>query len=90
MMLVKSLETRRRQEERERKRLEQRAEKMASRERKEEQRRAELEVLRELRKPADDMALLATPGNIKPIHDVQYSVKHYGSMTFQNINLSQH
>lgn len=62
MMLVKALETRRRQEERERKRLEQRAEKLASRERKEEQRRAEMEVLRELRKPADDMALMATPG----------------------------
>jgi hypothetical protein len=62
MVLVKSLETRRRHEEREKRRLEQRAEKQASRERREEQRRAEIEILRELRKPAEDMALFATPG----------------------------
>ncbi|XP_067003297.2 bromodomain adjacent to zinc finger domain protein 2B isoform X3 [Anabrus simplex] len=57
MMLVKALESRKRLEERERKRQEMRAEKMASKERKMEQRRMELELVRELRKPVEDMEL---------------------------------
>ncbi|CAG2054337.1 unnamed protein product [Timema podura] len=57
MMLVKTLECRKRLEERERKRQEMRAEKLASKERKIEQRRIELELVKELRKPAEDMEL---------------------------------
>lgn len=57
MLLVKALEARKRQEERERKRQEVRAEKIASKERKLEQRRIELELVRELRKPVEDMEL---------------------------------
>lgn len=57
MVLVKALETRKRLEERERKRQEVRAEKMASKERRMEQRRIELELVRELRKPVEDMEI---------------------------------
>jgi hypothetical protein len=57
MVLVKALEARKRLEERERKRQEVRAEKMASKERKMEQRRIELELVRELRKPIEDMEI---------------------------------
>jgi hypothetical protein len=57
MVLVKALEARKRLEERERKRQEVRAEKMASKERKLEQRRIELELVRELRKPVEDMEI---------------------------------
>ena len=57
MVLVKALESRKRLEERERKRQEARAEKMASKERRLEQRRIELELLRELRRPVEDMEL---------------------------------
>jgi hypothetical protein len=57
MVLVKALEARKRLEERERKRQEVRAEKMASKERKMEQRRIELELVRELRKPVEDMEI---------------------------------
>ncbi|KAJ9583619.1 hypothetical protein L9F63_022042, partial [Diploptera punctata] len=57
MVLVKALESRKRLEERERKRQEMRAEKMASKERRMEQRRIELELIRELRKPIEDMEI---------------------------------
>ncbi|CAB0005608.1 unnamed protein product [Nesidiocoris tenuis] len=57
MALVKALEVRKRMEEREKKRLEQRAEKIASREKRIEQRKVEVELLRELRKPVEDMEL---------------------------------
>lgn len=57
MTLVRSLENRKRLEERERKRLEARAEKIASREKKLEQRRLDVELLTEIRKPVEDMEL---------------------------------
>lgn len=57
MGLVRALETRKRVEERERKRIELRAEKIARQERKLEQRRVELEILKELRRPIEDMEL---------------------------------
>lgn len=57
MGLVKALEIRKRHEEREKKRLEQRAEKLATREKRLEQRRIDIELLRELRKPVEDMEL---------------------------------
>lgn len=57
MTLVRALETRKRIEERERKRIELRAEKIAKQEKKMEQRRMELELLKELRKPIEDMEL---------------------------------
>ncbi|XP_014245152.1 bromodomain adjacent to zinc finger domain protein 2B-like isoform X4 [Cimex lectularius] len=57
MGLVKALEIRKRMEEREKKRLEQRAEKLATREKRIEQRKIEVELLRELRKPVEDMEL---------------------------------
>ena len=62
MVLVKALEARKRLEERERKRQEVRAEKIASKERRMEQRRIELELVRELRKPIEDMEIT---GNLK-------------------------
>lgn len=57
MALVRSLENRKRLEERERKRLEARAEKLANREKKLEQRRVDVELLAEIRKPVEDMEL---------------------------------
>lgn len=57
MTLVRSLENRKRLEERERKRLEARAEKLANREKKLEQRRIDVELLTEIRKPVEDMEL---------------------------------
>lgn len=57
MALVRSLENRKRLEERERKRLEARAEKLANREKKLEQRRIDVELLTEIRKPVEDMEL---------------------------------
>lgn len=57
MTLVKALEARKKIEERERKRQEARAEKLASRERRLEQRRIEVELLQEIRKPVEDMEL---------------------------------
>lgn len=57
MTLVRALENRKRIEERERKRIELRAEKIAKHERKLEQRRIELELLKELRRPTEDMEL---------------------------------
>lgn len=57
MGLVKALEVRKRLEEREKKRLEQRAEKLATREKRIEQRKVEVELLRELRRPVEDMEL---------------------------------
>lgn len=57
MTLVKSLETRKKQEEKEKRRLEVRAEKMATREKRMEQRRIEMDLLKEIRKPVEDMEL---------------------------------
>lgn len=57
MILVRALENRKRIEERERKRIELRAEKIAKHEKKLEQRRIELELLKELRRPTEDMEL---------------------------------
>ncbi|XP_071440826.1 bromodomain adjacent to zinc finger domain protein 2A-like isoform X2 [Hetaerina americana] len=57
MLLVKALEGRKRLEERERRRQEVRAEKVASRERRAERRRVEMELVRELKKPVDDLQL---------------------------------
>lgn len=57
MILVRALENRKRIEERERKRIELRAEKIAKHEKRLEQRRIELELLKELRRPTEDMEL---------------------------------
>ncbi|GIY81667.1 bromodomain adjacent to zinc finger domain protein 2A [Caerostris darwini] len=57
MILVRALENRKKQEERERKREEILFEKRINREKKMEQRRIELDYLRELKKPVDDMML---------------------------------
>ncbi|KFM75592.1 Bromodomain adjacent to zinc finger domain protein 2B, partial [Stegodyphus mimosarum] len=57
MILVRALENRKKQEERERKREEILFEKRINREKKMEQRRMELDYLRELKKPVDDMML---------------------------------
>nr|XP_024218419.1 bromodomain adjacent to zinc finger domain protein 2B isoform X4 [Halyomorpha halys] len=67
MGLVKALEVRKRLEEREKKRLEQRAEKLATREKRIEQRKVEVELLRELRRPVEDMEL----NEIKPLPDLE-------------------
>ncbi|XP_071035935.1 bromodomain adjacent to zinc finger domain protein 2B isoform X6 [Parasteatoda tepidariorum] len=57
MILVRALENRKKQEERERKREEILFEKRVNKEKKMEQRRMELDYLRELKKPVDDMML---------------------------------
>lgn len=57
MALVKSLENRRKLEERERKKQQLLAEKQANKEKKLEQRRQELEILAEIRKPCEDLEL---------------------------------
>ena len=58
MVLVKALESRKRQEERERKKEELKAEKKAEKERREKDRLAEIEMLNELRKPIEDMCII--------------------------------
>lgn len=61
MALVKALESRRKLEERERKKQQVLAEKQASKEKKLEQRRVEMEILTELRKPCEDLELNQKP-----------------------------
>lgn len=61
MSLVKALESRRKLEERERKKQQVLAEKQANKEKKLEQRRIEMEILAELRKPCEDLELDQTP-----------------------------
>lgn len=69
MALVKSLEVRKKHEEREKRRLEVKAEKMASREKRIEQRRIEMDLLSEIRKPVEDMEL---PGITKDVFVFEY------------------
>lgn len=57
MSLVKSLEVRKRQEDKEKRRLEVRAEKIASREKRIEQKKLEMDLFAELSKPVEDMEL---------------------------------
>lgn len=57
MALIKALENRRKMEEREKKRLEARAERIASKEKRVEQRRIELELVELIRKPVEDTEL---------------------------------
>ncbi|XP_011493798.1 PREDICTED: bromodomain adjacent to zinc finger domain protein 2B [Ceratosolen solmsi marchali] len=57
MALIRALENRRKMEEREKKRLEARAERIASKEKRAEQRRIELELVEQIRKPVEDMEL---------------------------------
>lgn len=57
MALIRALENRRRMEEREKKRLEAKAEKIASKEKRAEQRRLEMELVEQIRKPVEDMEL---------------------------------
>lgn len=57
MALVRALENRRRMEEREKKRLEARAERIANKEKRAEQRKIELELVEQIRKPVEDMEL---------------------------------
>lgn len=61
MALVKSLENRRKLEEREKKKQQLLAEKQANKEKKLEQRRIDLEILAELRKPCEDLELEQKP-----------------------------
>lgn len=69
MALVKSLEARKRLEERERKKQQALLEKQATKERRLEQRRQEMEILAELRKPCDDMELSCTENSQLPRYD---------------------
>ncbi|KZC10878.1 Bromodomain adjacent to zinc finger domain protein 2B [Dufourea novaeangliae] len=57
MALVRALENRRKMEEREKKRLEARAERIASKEKRAEQRKMEMELIEQIRKPVEDMEL---------------------------------
>ncbi|KYN26745.1 Bromodomain adjacent to zinc finger domain protein 2B [Trachymyrmex cornetzi] len=57
MALVRALENRRKMEEKEKKRLEARAERIATKEKRAEQRRVELELIEQIRKPVEDMEL---------------------------------
>ncbi|XP_043499338.1 bromodomain adjacent to zinc finger domain protein 2B-like isoform X8 [Polistes fuscatus] len=57
MALVRALENRRKMEEREKKRLEARAERIATKEKRAEQRKIELELVEQIRKPVEDMEL---------------------------------
>ncbi|CAB0030639.1 unnamed protein product [Trichogramma brassicae] len=57
MTLIRALENRRKMEEREKKRLEARAERIAQKERRAEQRRLELELVEQIRKPVEDTEL---------------------------------
>lgn len=61
MALVKSLENRRKLEERERKKQQLMAEKQANKEKKLEQRKQEMEILAEIRKPCEDLELEQKP-----------------------------
>ncbi|XP_029167038.1 bromodomain adjacent to zinc finger domain protein 2B-like isoform X10 [Nylanderia fulva] len=57
MALVRALENRRKMEEKEKKRLEARAERIATKEKRAEQRRIEMELIEQIRKPVEDMEL---------------------------------
>ncbi|XP_072752479.1 uncharacterized protein [Anoplolepis gracilipes] len=57
MALVRALENRRKMEEKEKKRLEARAERIATKEKRAEQRRVEMELIEQIRKPVEDMEL---------------------------------
>lgn len=57
MALVRALENRRKMEEREKKRLEARAERIATKEKRAEQRKMEMELVEQIRKPVEDMEL---------------------------------
>ncbi|XP_025270710.1 bromodomain adjacent to zinc finger domain protein 2B isoform X11 [Camponotus floridanus] len=57
MALVRALENRRKMEEKEKKRLEARAERIATKEKRAEQRRIEMELVEQIRKPVEDMEL---------------------------------
>ncbi|XP_051176838.1 bromodomain adjacent to zinc finger domain protein 2B-like isoform X3 [Leptopilina boulardi] len=57
MGLVRALENRRKLEEREKKRLEARAERIATKEKRAEQRKMEMELVEQIRKPVEDMEL---------------------------------
>ncbi|XP_071627096.1 bromodomain adjacent to zinc finger domain protein 2B isoform X11 [Temnothorax longispinosus] len=57
MTLVRALENRRKMEEKEKKRLEARAERIATKEKRAEQRRVEMELIEQIRKPVEDMEL---------------------------------
>ena len=57
MALVRALESRRKMEEREKKRLEARAERIATKEKRAEQRKMEMELVEQIRKPVEDMEL---------------------------------
>lgn len=57
MAVVKQFELRKRQEEREKRRLEVKAEKIASREKRMEERKIEMDLLSEIRKSVEDMEL---------------------------------
>lgn len=57
MALVRALENRRKMEEKEKKRLEARAERIATKEKRAEQRKVEMELIEQIRKPVEDMEL---------------------------------
>lgn len=60
MALVRALENRRKMEEKEKKRLEARAERIATKEKRAEQRKVEMELIEQIRKPVEDMELTGT------------------------------
>lgn len=67
MTLIRILENRRRMEDREKKRLEAQAERIAIKEKRAEQRKIELELIEQIRKPVEDMELT----DHKPLPDIK-------------------
>lgn len=74
MTLIRALENRRRMEEREKKRLEARAEKIASKEKRAEQRRIEMELIEQIRKPVEDMELTGKSKFAFNIREILFTV----------------
>ncbi|XP_071554106.1 bromodomain adjacent to zinc finger domain protein 2B-like isoform X10 [Temnothorax nylanderi] len=75
MALVRALENRRKMEEKEKKRLEARAERIATKEKRAEQRRVEMELIEQIRKPVEDMELTdhRPLPEVKRIHGLKLS-----------------
>ena len=82
MALVRALESRRKMEEREKKRLEARAERIATKEKRAEQRKMEMELVEQIRKPVEDMELTdhRTLPEIKRIPGLKLSGKAFADL----------
>ena len=82
MALVRALENRRKMEEREKKRLEARAERIATKEKRAEQRKMEMELIEQIRKPVEDMELTGMPEGI--------STRTWSTSTIGRCSISDH